>query len=61
MKLPLVKSALLPYFLVHAVYFGLLIFISSMVVSCLIKILFRPEQDSNLYELYSVLVSTSLG
>jgi hypothetical protein len=43
------------------VVFGLLIFISSMVVSCLIKILFVAEQDSNLHELYSVLVSTFTG
>jgi hypothetical protein len=32
-----------------------------MVVSCLIKILFVAGQDSNLHELYSVLVSTFTG
>jgi hypothetical protein len=59
MKLPLVKSALLPFSL-HAVVLVFDFFISSMVVSCLIKILF-VEQDSNLHELYSVLVSTFTG
>jgi hypothetical protein len=39
MKLPLVKSALLPFSL-HAVVLVFDFFISSMVVSCLIKILF---------------------
>jgi hypothetical protein len=32
-----------------------------MVVSCLIKYCLWPEQDSNLHELYSVLVSTFTG
>jgi hypothetical protein len=36
-------------------------YLSSMVVSCLIKILFVAGQDSNLHELYSVLVSTFTG
>jgi hypothetical protein len=38
MKLPLVKSALLPFF--YMPWFWSFDFISSMVVSCLIKILF---------------------